>query len=58
MHFLSGIIQILINSVPKKMVVDGGTIDVTQPIQMADTTGVDITAGTWQSTAQTMVWCG
>lgn len=40
------------------MVVDGGIIDVTQPIQMADTTGMDITAGTWQNTAQMMEWYG
>lgn len=42
------------NSVLKKMVVDGGITDVTQPIQMADTTGVDIIAGTWPSMAQMM----
>lgn len=36
------------------MVADGGIIDATQPIQMADTTGVDITAGTWRNTAQMM----
>lgn len=40
------------------MAVDGGITDVTQPIQMADTTGVDITAGTWQSMAQMMEWYG
>lgn len=40
------------------MVVDGGIIDVMQPIQMADTTGVDTTAGTWQNMAQMTVWCG
>ena len=40
------------------MVVDGGITDVMQPIPMADTTGVERTPGTWQSTAQTMEWCG
>lgn len=40
------------------MVADGGIIDVMQPIQMADTTGVDNTAGTWQNTAQTTEWYG
>lgn len=46
--------QTLQNSALKRMVVDGGIIDVMQPIQMADTTGVDITAGTWQNMAQMM----
>lgn len=50
--------QILKNSVLKRMVADGGIIDVMQPIQMADTTGVDNTAGTWQNTAQTTEWYG
>lgn len=46
--------QIPQNSALKRMVVDGGIIDVMQPIQMVDTTGVDNTAGTWQNMAQTM----
>lgn len=50
--------QIPENSVLKRMVVDGGTIDVTQPILMADITGVASTAGICQSMAQMMEWSG
>lgn len=36
------------------MVVDGGIIVVIQPIQMADTTGVDTTPQKWQNMEQMM----
>lgn len=57
-NFFSGKRQIPESSVLKRMVVDGGITGVMQPIQMAGTTGADLTAGTWQSMARMTEWCG
>lgn len=53
-----GYTQIQTNSVPKKMVVVGGTIDATPLILMADITGVGIIRMIWQNMAQMMVLYG